>query len=123
MADWSAEELANAIERRRGRPRRASGIVRKQAEPAAGEWSERDWVNQFRLTHGGQARLRGVTQVCVRDTDGAIMWEGGVREFDRNVGARVGYAWFVRVRDALSFRSAVNGGAIRCAEDAVRSQL
>ena len=61
--------------------------------------------------------------VVVRDTDGEIMWEGGVREFDRDVGERIGYAWLVRVRDSLRFSSAEHGGAIRYAEDAVRSQL
>jgi hypothetical protein len=124
MGDWSAEDLAKAIERRRGRKKRGSGAAQEQADKSnASFWSERDWVNQFRLLHGGAAHLRGVTQVCVRDSDGEIMWEGGVREFDRPVGERVGYAWLVPVRDEMRFTSAEHGGAIRCAEDAVRARL
>lgn len=124
MGDWSAEDLARAIERRRGRPRRATGIARKDAASKAA-WSNRDWASQFVLMHGGGALVRGVTRVCVRDTDGAVMWEGDVREIDWLAGdeTRLGYAWFAKRGEQFEFRSAEHGGAIGCAEDAVRAQL
>ena len=126
MGDWSQEDLARAIEHRRGRPRRATGITRKDGGPKSQTtWSNRDWASQFVLLHGGGAIVRGVTQVCVRDTDGEIMWEGGVRELDWLAGeeSRVGYAWFVKRGEQLEFKSAQQSETIRTAEDAVRLQL
>jgi hypothetical protein len=126
MSDWSAEDLARAIERRRGRPRRATGITRADnGAKIKTSWSDQDWASQFVFLHGGRAKVRGVTQVCVRDTDGTVMWEGGVRELAWFTGgeARLGYAWFVKRGEQFEFKSAEHGGAIRCAEDAVRAQL
>jgi len=126
MGDWSADDLAKAIERRRGRPRRATGITRKQdPSPSPAPWSNGDWASQFVFLHGGRAEVRGVTQVCVRDDDGAVIWEGGVRELDWWAGddKRLGFAWFVTAGDKLAFKSAEQGGAVHTAEDAVRSQL
>jgi hypothetical protein len=126
MGDWSAEDLSRVIERRRGRPRRATGVTRKDdAAKSKSSWSDRDWASQFVFLHGGRAKVRGVTQVCVRDTDGAIMWEGGVRELNWLAGneVRLGYAWFVQRGEQFEFRSAEQSDAIRTAEDAVRSQL
>jgi hypothetical protein len=73
--------------------------------------------------HGYTARVRGVTQVCVRDDDGAVLWEGGVREIALHAEPWLGYAWLVGTGDEIRFKSALHGGAIRSAEDAVRSQL
>jgi hypothetical protein len=126
MSDWSAEDLARAIERRRGRPRRATGITRTDdSATTKTSWSDEDWASQFVFLHGGRAKVRGVTQVCVRDTDGAIMWEGGVRELNWLAGdeVRLGFAWFVRRGEQFEFKSAEQSDAIRTAEDAVRAQL
>jgi hypothetical protein len=126
MSDWSAEDLARAIERRRGRPRRATGITRTDnGAKSKVSWSEQDWASQFVFLHGGRAKVRGVTQVCVRDTDGAIMWEGGVRELNWLAGdeLRLGFAWFARRGEQFEFKSAEQSDAIRTAEDAVRAQL
>ena len=80
MGDWAAEDLSKAIERRRGRPRRARGLVRDApAKPATG-WTEAEWASRFVFEYGYSARVRGATQVCIRDDDGAVLWEGGVRE-------------------------------------------
>jgi hypothetical protein len=92
MSDWSADDLARAIERRRGRPRRATGTVRDGPPPPSVASSQRDWANQFSLDTGRQGRVRGVTQVCIRDTDGAVMWEGGVRELAFDTEPRLGFA-------------------------------
>jgi hypothetical protein len=122
MGDWSAEDLARSIERRRGRPRRARGIVRDKPAQQSTEWSARDWASRFTFETGYSARLRGVTQVCVRDTDGEIMWEGGVREFDLHAEPWLGYAWFAGAGGKIRFVTAVQSRAIRSAEDAVRAQ-
>ncbi|MGD9978995.1 MAG: hypothetical protein AB7H66_12260 [Hyphomonadaceae bacterium] len=126
MGDWSAEDLARAIERRRGRPRRASGITRADdGAKTKASWSDADWASQFVFLHGGKAKVRGVTQVCVRDTDGAVMWEGSVRELTWLAGDedRLGFAWFVQRGEQFEFKSAEQNERIRTAEDAVRSQL
>jgi hypothetical protein len=123
MGDWSAEDLSKAIERRRGRPRRASGIVRDAPSQPVTEWSQRDWASRFTFETGYRAHVRGVTQVCVRDTDGEIMWEGGVRELELHAEPWLGYAWFVHSGDKVRFATAVQGEAIHSAEDAVRAQL
>lgn len=126
MGDWSQEDLSRAIERRRGRPRRATGITRKDDGTASkAAWSTGDWGSQFVFLHGGKAKVRGVTQVCVRDTDGEVMWEGGVRELDWHCDdeLRLGFAWFVKRGEQLEFKSAEQSKTIRTAEDAVRSQL
>ena len=123
MGDWSAEDLSKAIERRRGRPRRATGIVREGPSKTSSEWSQKDWANRFSFETGYRAKVRGVTQVCIRDTDGAVMWEGGVREMDLGIEPWLGYAWFIRTGDNIRFATAVQGEAIRSAEDAVRAQL
>lgn len=123
MNDWSAEEISRAIERRRGRPRHASGIVRDKAAKTPLTWTEADWASQFTFEYGYTTRLRGVTQVCIRDTDGAVLWEGGVREISLNADPWLGYAWLVECGDKLRFASALHGGAIRSAADAVRSKL
>lgn len=123
MSDWSAEELSKAIERRRGRPRRASGIVRDVPSKPATGWSSADWASQFVLEYGYTARVRGVTQVCIRDKDGAVLWEGGVREIELHAEPWLGYAWFVQEGDKLRFTSALQSDTIRSAEDAVRARL
>ena len=123
MNEWSAEELSRAIERRRGRPRRARGVVRDAPAKPASDWSKQDWLNRFSFETGYRPSLRGVTQVCIRDTDGAVMWEGGVREFGLPVEPWIGYAWFTTTAGKLRFLTAVQGETIRCAEDAVRAQL
>lgn len=123
MGDWSAEDLSKAIERRRGRPRRATGLVREQPNKTSSEWSQADWASRFTFETGYRARVRGVTQVCVRDTDGAVMWEGGVRELSLHAEPWLGYAWFVQIGEKIRFAHAVQSEAIRSAEDAVRAQL
>jgi hypothetical protein len=123
MGDWSAEDLSRAIERRRGRPRRARGIVRDDPPKPAVAWTEKDWASQFVFEYGYTARVRGVTQVCIRDTDGAVLWEGGVREIELHAEPYLGYAWFVQDGDKVRFKSALHGGAIHSAADAVRAQL
>ncbi|MGQ0532133.1 MAG: hypothetical protein ACT4OF_05495 [Caulobacteraceae bacterium] len=123
MNDWSAEPLAQAIERRRGRLRRESGPVRAGAAASITSWSDREWASQFTFLYGHKARARGVTQVCVRDTDGEIMWQGGVRELELHADPWIGYAWMVREGERLRFESALHGGAICRAADAVRSRL
>jgi hypothetical protein len=126
MGDWSSEDLARAIELRRGRPRRATGITRAHGgAKSKTSWFDQDWASQFVFLHGGKAKVRGVTQVCVRDTDGEIVWEGGVRELNWLAGEdlRLGFAWFVQRGEQLEFKSAEQSEAIRTAEDAVRSQL
>jgi hypothetical protein len=123
MGDWSSEDLSRAIERRRGRARRASGIVRDGPSPSPVAWSDYDWASQFALLHGYGCRVRGVTQVCVRDTDGAVIWEGGVRELALSAEPWIGYAWFAGEGEKQRFASAVQGDDIHSAEDAVRKQL
>jgi hypothetical protein len=123
MGDWSSEDLSKAIERRRGRPRRASGVVRDKPSQPPAEWTQKDWASRFTFETGYRASVRGVTQVCVRDTDGAIMWEGGVRELELHAEPWLGYAWFAGSGDKVRFATAVQGGAIHSAEDAVRAQL
>lgn len=123
MSDWSAEDISKAIERRRGRPRRARGVVRDKPAKPATAWTETEWASRFVFEYGYTARARGVTQVCVRDNDGAVLWEGGVREIELHAEPWLGYAWLVRDRDQTRFASALHGGAVRSAEDAVRAQL
>jgi hypothetical protein len=123
MGDWSAENLSKAIERRRGRPRRARGIVRDGPPKPSTGWTKTDWASQFVFEYGYTARVRGVTQVCVRDTDGAVLWEGGVREIQLHAEPWLGYAWFVQHGDKLRFTSALQSDTIRSAEDAVRARL
>jgi len=123
MGDWSAEELSKAIERRRGRPRRASGIVREGPSRTSSEWSPADWASRFSFETGYRCRVRGVTQVCVRDEDGTVIWEGGVRELALHVEPWLGYAWFAGSGDKIRFATAIQSDTIRSAEDAVRAQL
>ncbi|MGE0740323.1 MAG: hypothetical protein AB7O98_03200 [Hyphomonadaceae bacterium] len=124
MQDWSAEDLARAIERRRGRPRRAKGLVRDApSPPSAVQWTEADWASQFTFLHGYTTRVRGVTQVCIRDSDGAVLWEGGVREIALHAAPWLGFAWMVRVGDQLRFESALASERVRTAEEAVRTRL
>jgi hypothetical protein len=124
MADWSMEDLAREIERRRGARRRRAAAARETDEEAERalkdiqDWSDEDWAQEFTRRHGFKARPWWIEQVESRG-----VWRGQVRAL-RLKGQAVpwrGYAWAVMSGVSLQFRSAIHAGAIRSAREAVRS--
>lgn len=63
--DWTAENLAREIERRRGRDGRRGALRTRTAEDHMLDWSDADWTKAFELRHGSNADPGG--RVPVRE--------------------------------------------------------
>jgi hypothetical protein len=120
MNDWTAEDIARAIERRRGRGRR--GGISRSSDPEANirDWSEADWAAAFERRHGLKAVPRGIVKVRIPCIEGetAIL---DVHEF-RLTGQAIpwfGFAWIEGPPEKPRFGSAVNSETIVTAYDAV----
>ena len=98
MADWSAEDLAREIERRRGLTRRGGPQRERTPEDQMQDWSDSDWAKAFERRHGMKADPRfGKTRVREVDGDGCILFDGEVHVFHLTGQAHPwqGYAWYV----------------------------
>lgn len=79
MPDWTADDIAREIERRRGRDRRRAAPRRRTAEDEMRDWSDADWVKAFERRHGMKADPRfGIARVREVDSDGDILFDGDV---------------------------------------------
>jgi len=124
MPDWTADDLAREIERRRHKARGRSQPRQRTAEDQMPDWSDADWAKAFERRHGYKADPR-MGRVRVRETDstGAVLYDVEVHVFHLTEQAHPwqGYAWGVCESGRWRFMSAVREGAIRSAEDAVRA--
>src|SRR5262245_39383202 len=96
MPDWTAEDIARAIERRRGRTRRGGSPRMRTAEDEMRDWSDTDWAKAFEQRHGYKADPRfGRTRVREVDADGEVLFDGDVHVFHLTGQAYPwqGYAW------------------------------
>lgn len=126
MPDWTADDIARDIERRRsGRGRRAAPRKRS-AEDQMSDWSDADWCEAFERRHGFKASPRfGKTRVRETDTDGAVLFDRDVRVFHLTGQAHPwqGYAWCIEEDGKTRFVSVVGAGQVKSARDAVRVWL
>ena len=126
MPDWTAEEIAREIERRRGRMRRGARPRKRSAEDDMADWSETDWAKAFEKRHGLAAAPRfGRIRVREVDASGAILFDDEVHVFHLTGQAYPwqGYAWSVQESGRPRFVSMVGAGEIKSARDAVRAWL
>jgi hypothetical protein len=126
MPDWTADDIAREIERRRGRNRRGGAPRRRGAEDEMRDWSDADWAQTFERKHGMKADPRfGITRVREVDADGEVLFDGDVHVFHLTGQAYPwqGYAWFVETEGKRRFVSMVGVGEIKSARDAVRVWL
>lgn len=126
MPDWTADDIARQIERRRGQARGKSKTRLRTAEDEMRDWSEGDWAREFERRHGFKCDPRfGKSRVRVIEHDGAVLFDGDVREFHLTGQAHPwkGYAWFVDEGGKRRFASMVGVDGIRSASDAVTSWL
>ena len=126
MPDWTADDLAREIERRRGRTRRRSAPRLRTAEDEMLDWSDSDWAKAFERRHSFKADPRfGKTRVRETDADGAVLFDGDVRVFHLTGQAHPwqGYAWYVEEGGKKRFVSMVGVGEVKSARDAVRVWL
>lgn len=124
MPDWTAEDIALEIERRRGRTRRTSR--KRTAEDEMANWSDADWAEAFKREKGFTASPRfGRTRVREVDANGAVLFDSEVRVFHLTGQAHPwqGYAWAVEESGKRRFVSMVGVGEIKSARDAVRVWL
>lgn len=126
MPDWTADDIAREIERRRGRTRSQRGRRPRTAEDALSDWSDADWAAAFERRHGFKADPRwGRTRVREIADDGAVLFDGDVLVFHLTGQAYPwqGYAWAAAESGRQRFVSMVQSPAIRSARDAVRAWL
>lgn len=126
MPDWTADDIARAIERRRGREGRRARPRERTAESHMRDWSDADWAEAFKRRHGFNADPRmGRTRVREVGSDGAVLFDGDVHVFHLTGQAHPwqGYAWCVGEKEKPSFVSMVGTGNVRSARDAVRVWL
>ena len=126
MPDWTAEDIAREIERRRERTRRGGAPRLRTAEDEMPDWSEADWAKAFEQRHGFKADPRfGRTRVHEVDADGEVLFDGEVHVFHLTGQAHPwqGYAWSVEESGEQRFISMIGVGEIKSARDAVRVWL
>lgn len=126
MSDWTAEEIARQIERRRGQTHRRGAPRLRTAEDEMLDWSESDWAEAFERRHGFKAISRfGNTRVRETNADGDVLFDGEVRVFHLTGQAHPwqGYAWCVEERGKRRMVSMVGVGEVKSARDAVRVWL
>lgn len=126
MPDWTADELAREIERRRGREDRRAIPGARMAEEQMRDWSDADWANAFERQRGLKADPRwGRTRVRETAADGSVLFDGDVHVFHLTGQAHPwqGYAWCVEKNGKRRFVSMIGTAEIKSARDAVRAWL
>lgn len=74
MPDWTADDIARDIERRRGGRGPRAAPRDRSAEDQMSDWSDADWCEAFERRHGLKASPRfGKTRVRETDIDGAVL--------------------------------------------------
>jgi hypothetical protein len=126
MGEWTTDNVAREIERRRGRQRRRSAPGARAVEDEMPDWSDADWARAFERRHGFNTAPR-CQRTRVRETmaDGATLFDGDVRVFHLTGQAIPwqGYAWCTEENGRRRFVSMVGSGDIKSARDAVRVWL
>ena len=126
MPDWTADDIARTIERRRGRESRGTASRPHIAADQISDWSDTDWAEAFRRRHGFNADPRmGKTRVREAGSDGATLFDGEVRVFHLTGQADPwrGYAWCAEENGKQLFVTMVGTSNVKSARDAVRVWL
>ena len=121
MPDWTADDLAREIERRRGGKRRGAAPRMRNAEDQMRDWSDADWAKAFERRHGFKADPRGRARVRKTTADGAVLFDSDVHVFHLTGQAHPwqGYAWCVEENGKHRFVCMIGTSEIKSAQDAV----
>jgi hypothetical protein len=125
VRDWTAEDLARAIERRRGREGRSAVPRLRESEDRIRDWSDADWAKAFECRHGFRASPKERVRVRETAANGVVRFDGDVHVFDL-IGQAYpwqGYAWCAEVDGKTRCVSSVGAPNVNSARAAVRTWL